>query len=196
MLNRNERFQSRAAAVLCFLTMAASPLFAQNGPRQGPNGPANPPVIQAATELEAHELRFMREEEKLARDVYRALYEKWNLSVFDRIARSEEAHFTAVGRLLTRYGIDDPARNDVPGVFQNAELSALYAELMAKGMTSAKDALEVGLAIEKADIEDLEKALANTTKLDIKRVYSNLLSASLDHLEAFETNLEAACLNP
>jgi len=37
-------------------------------------------------------LRFMREEEKLARDVYLKLFDTWKLTVFSRIARSEQRH--------------------------------------------------------------------------------------------------------
>lgn len=179
-------------AAVCLLS-AAAPLMAQGGPPWTQPRPVATPGITAE---EAKALVFMREEEKLARDVYAALFAEWKLSVFDRINASEDNHFDAIGTLLARYGIDDPAKNDVPGVFVNAELTALYAELIAKGKLSAKDALEVGVLIEKVDIEDLEDAISGTAKLDIKRVYANLLNASLSHQEAFETNLEAACLNP
>lgn len=178
-----------------FVLSAAVPVLAQGNSPWTPPRLNVPVVTQPVTAEESAALAFMREEEKLARDVYRALYEEWKLTVFDRIADSEQRHFDSVGTLLKRYGIEDPARNDVPGVFVNTELTALYAELMAKAKLSTKDALEVGVMIEKADIEDLEAALAATTKLDIKRVYSNLLNGSLSHQEAFETNLEAVCLN-
>lgn len=178
-----------------FLLSAAVPLLAQGNAPWTPPRTGVPAVTQPITAAEADALVFMREEEKLARDVYRALYEQWKLSVFDRIAASEETHFDTIGTLLARYGIDDPAKNDVPGVFVNSELTTLYAELTAKAKLSANDALEVGVLIEKTDIEDLETALAGTTKLDLKRVFTNLLNGSLNHQEAFETNLEAACLN-
>lgn len=135
----------------------------------------------------------MREEEKLARDVYQQLYEKWGLAVFTHIAASEEAHFTAVGRLLSRYNVPDPAANQPAGTYNDPALTRLYAELMAKGNTSVAAALEVGVFIEKTDIAELEKAIAASDRPDIKRVYTNLMDASYNHLEAFETNLELAC---
>lgn len=177
------------ATALSALGLAAAlttPLSAQYGNGKGP-GPGVPVTVEPATAEEAQSLAFMREEEKLARDVYRVLFDQWKLTVFDNIARAEQRHFSAIGNLLARYSVEDPAANDIPGVYKNPELNALYAQLTAKGKLSARDALEVGVLIEKADIEDLEKALPATTKTDIKRVYTNLLSGSYDHLEAFES---------
>ena len=37
-------------------------------------------------------LSYMREEEKLARDVYLALYEKWGIRTFLNIAKAEQQH--------------------------------------------------------------------------------------------------------
>lgn len=174
------------------LLAVLTPALAQNGFRANGPGPGTPVVITPATDAEIQWLTFMREEEKLARDVYTALGEKWNLIVFKNIAASEDRHFASVGVLLTRYGIKDPA-STLDGVYTDSRLSALYAELMAKGSKSVQDALEVGVLIEKADIADLEKALAATTKTDLKRVFTNLLDGSYSHLEAFESNLEVVC---
>lgn len=158
-------------------------------------GPAAALPARAQTTLpltpdEVTWLKFMREEEKLARDVYRALYEKWNIRVFDNISRSESRHFAAVGVLLSRYEIADPADGLGPGVYSNPELTTLHTGLLQKGLLSLKDALEVGVLIEKHDIDDLEAALAKTERSDIKTVYANLLAGSLNHLESFENLLE------
>jgi len=184
--NHAFRFASVLSAVGLTLALV-TPIAAQR--RQ-------PVAVTPATEDEARSLAFMREEEKLARDVYQALHERWQLRVFDNISRSEERHFASIGTLLTRYHIDDPARNDIPGVYVNPDLTVLYSELMSKGLSSLKDALEVGVMIEKHDIADLETAIQSAVKTDIKRVYANLLSASLDHLEAFEANLECLAQVP
>jgi hypothetical protein len=173
------------AGLPVLLCLAAAPLVAQGGRGYGP-GPGAAVPVQQLTEDEAKTLQFMREEEKLAHGVYQALSEKYEVAVFANIARSEERHFDAVGRLLTRYGVEDPAKDTAAGEFRNAELAALYSELMAKGALSLKDALEAGIAIEKHDIADLEKAIPLMRRTDIKRVFANLLEASLSHLEAFE----------
>lgn len=180
-----------AAAAAVTLSFAL-PGFAQVGPGPGPGPGTGPrvPAVQSATPEEAKWLAFMREEEKLARDVYRFLYDRWKLTVFDRIAESESTHFVQMGTLIKRYSLTDPSAADTPGVFTDERFAVLYAELTAKGGASIKDALEVGLVIEKQDIADLETALKEVVKLDIKRVFVNLMNASFNHQEAFEFNLE------
>ena len=180
------------------LTLAATivavgfPVYAQNANPGKGRGPGLAFDTTAPSAEEAKTLAFMREEEKLARDVYKQLAEKWNLTVFRNIAESEEQHFQAIGTMLAKYNLPDPALKDA-GVYSDAQLTALYAELMTKGMASEKDALEVGVLIEKTDIADLEAAIEAAVKPTLKRLYTNLLAASYNHLEAFETNLESAC---
>ncbi len=173
------------------LSMTLSlPALAQGG-RPG-NGPG-PGLTSPTTQLTADETKsliFMREEEKLARDIYAELDAKWNLTVFKNIALSEDRHFDAMGVLLARYNVPDPAKTTAAGVYSDPKLNALYSELIAKGTRSIKDALEVGVTVEKTDIGDLETALKALTKLDLTRVYTNLLDGSFSHLEAIETCLE------
>ena len=150
-------------------------------PRSGNVATANVALSQSETE----QLLLMREEEKLARDVYLALGEKWDTPVFTNIARSETRHMTVVKGLLDRYGLQDPIADDTPGKFTNAEIAKLYHELVQTGMTSATDAFRVGVQIEELDIADLKEGLADTTHNDIRMVYQNLLRASQNHLRAF-----------
>lgn len=135
---------------------------------------------------EVDDLVFMREEEKLAHDVYATLYEKWGLPIFQNIADSEATHTAAVKVLLDRYGIADPAAGKGVGEFTNPDLQKLYNQLVAQGSKSLADALKVGIAIEELDIRDLQTRLARTSSADIKLVYNNLLRGSENHLRAFQ----------
>jgi len=135
-------------------------------------------------------LTYMREEEKVARDVYLFLYEKWQSRVFKNIAASEQTHMDAVKTLLDRYGIADPAAGKEVGEFTNPNLQALYDELIDAGSVSLVDALEVGVLIEETDILDLKEGIASTERKDIITVYGNLLLGSLNHLESFESKLD------
>ena len=137
------------------------------------------------TQEEIEALLFMREEEKLARDVYLYMYEKWGAEIFANISESEQRHMDAVARLITRYGIEDPVVDDVEGVFTNEAISALYVDLTAQGAASLEAALQVGVDIEKLDIADLEDALAEVEMRAITRVFNNLLDGSENHLAAF-----------
>ncbi|MCP4143444.1 MAG: DUF2202 domain-containing protein [Chloroflexi bacterium] len=59
--------------------------------------------IGEISQAETDGLAFMREEEKLARDVYLTLYEQWELRPFSNIAESEQKHTDAVKNLLGPY---------------------------------------------------------------------------------------------
>jgi hypothetical protein len=135
-------------------------------------------------------LTFMREEEKMARDVYLTLYEAWDYQAFSNIARSEQSHMDAVETLLDRYGIADPAAGNDIGEFTNSDLQALYDELMDMGQQSLAGALQVGALIEETDIQDLIRETDAVQRSDIQRVYGQLLQGSENHLRAFVSSLE------
>jgi hypothetical protein len=141
------------------------------------------------TAADADGLTFMREEEKLARDVYVLLGDKYDARSFANIARSESKHMAAVKRLMDIYSVPDPVGTDVPGSFKNPLLSELYTSLTAQGQKSYAEALRVGIAIEKRDISDLEDRIAATDRPDLKAVYGSLLRASNNHLRAFNSQL-------
>lgn len=161
----------------------------QGGGRQGwsVGGQAEEAAGQPGTldETEAAGLLFMREEEKLARDVYLALYEAWGQPVFQNIAASEQAHMDAVLEQMVRYGVTDPAADAARGQFTNPDLQALYDQLLLQGSRSLADALKVGAAIEEIDILDLNERTAQTDETGILAIYQNLARGSENHLRAF-----------
>lgn len=179
-------------ALIALLLLPAAALAA-GGARFGADAGtgAGSGAVSAAplTADEVYWLQYMREEEKLARDVYLALYATWKMPVLSNIAASEQRHMDAVRTLLTRYGVADPAAGNGPGVFDNEKIQTLYTSLMEKGVLSKKDALEVGVIIEVTDIEDLDLALAATSRTDIRNVYTNLRTGSYNHLDAFSSLL-------
>jgi hypothetical protein len=141
--------------------------------------------------IEADALLFMREEEKLARDIYIAMETKWNLRPFTNIKSSEETHMSALLYLIERYGLKDPVGLNAPGQFVDAALQNLYNDLLQKGNTSVNDALTVGAIIEEVDIVDLKvRSLASDNK-DINYVYEQLMLGSRNHLRAFVKNLKS-----
>ncbi len=131
---------------------------------------------------------YMREEEKLARDVYLYLYDKWGLQIFQNIARSEQQHMDMVKTLIDRYGLEDPAKER--GVFTNPDLQELYNELIQRGSQSPEEALKVGALIEEVDIKDLKEWLSKVDNADIIQVYENLMRGSRNHLRAFTSVLK------
>ena len=147
-------------------------------------------AVAGLTEPEVAHMRYMREEEKLAHDVYVAMVNLWGAPIFGRIAQSELRHTEAVGRLLSAYGVPDPSLHRGPGQFEDENLAALYAALIKKGSQSVEQALWVGGLIEEVDIADLEHAVSSTTKPDIIRVYTNIHRGSRNHLRQFAGSLQ------
>lgn len=134
-------------------------------------------------------LIYMANEEKLAHDVYRAFAAQYDLPVFERIADSEARHQVAVRTMLERYEIDDPTAGLAAGTFSDAGLQQLYGELIAQGEVDLEGALEAAVAIESADIGDLQQRMAGLeeTAPDVHNMYSHLLTASGYHQAAFES---------
>ena len=147
-------------------------------------------AVSVISSSEEEGLLFMFEEEKLAHDVYMAMYAQWGLPIFQNIANSEATHIDAMQTLLDRYGIANPAAGNGAGEFTNPDLQALYDQLVGQGSQSLADALKVGAAIEEIDIRDLQTRLAQTSSADIQLVYNNLLRGSENHLRAFTSTLQ------
>ena len=134
---------------------------------------------------EKNSLLVMREEEKLAFDVYIALSKKWGLNVFNNISSSELTHTTAILTLLNKYNIADPVGNKTNGVFENATLQILYNKLVAQGLLSFTEAVKVGATIEDLDIFDLQEWQKKVDNQDINFVYDNLTKGSRNQLRSF-----------
>ena len=145
---------------------------------------------QQLTEAEREGLLLMREEEKLARDVYNALGEQWGLRIFTNIAKSEQTHTDAMAQLLAVYGVENIVATDTRGHFENQDLQVLYTMLVEKGSVNVGEALVVGARIEDLDIYDLERLMQETDKQDILAVYANLQKGSRNHLRAFIRQIE------
>lgn len=177
--------------VLCFFWLSlvhAEP--ASCGSCVATTQPSTQPVGKI-TEAEKVSLIHMREEEKLAHDVYIELGKKFDLKPFANIPRSEKQHQSAVAGLMKRYGVADPVAEMPEGKFASANMQALYDKLVEKGSKSEIAALSVGAEIEELDIKDLREQAAASDKPDIKSVYGNLEAASVHHLNAFMRNLKA-----
>ena len=140
------------------------------------------------SENELGVLLNMKEEEKLARDVYSALNLKWNKQVLSNISTAENSHMNAIIYLLQSYG-DEYTGIPEPGKFTNSEYQLLYDELVSKGSVSVEDTWKVGSLIEEMDISDLEESTSKVTNENINLVFENLQKGSRNHLRAFTRQL-------
>ncbi len=165
--------------------------------------------------VEASHLTFMREEEKLARDVYLTLAGLYpNQAAFDTIAMtSEQTHTDTMRDKLAQYDLPDPnpEANEVPasiGAFLGTEwgwyFSEKFNELTSQGRKSELDALYVGAFIEELDMNDIAVCpqvmidagypdpcgLEYTDERALINGYSSLIDGSESHLRAFVDQIE------
>jgi len=140
---------------------------------------------------------YMREEEKLARDVYNLLHEKWNINPFENIRQSEQKHIDRMEALILDYGLADPVvkNGDKPGVFTNPFFQEQYHQLVKSGSQSITEALKAGAQIEELDIADLEKRIAQITNATILTQFNYLKQSSENHLRAFSRRLKVTGVN-
>lgn len=168
-----------ALSVFTLISLSAQPLEEQQ------NVVETQVVVQETLEDSAEGILYMREEEKLARDVYLTLYDYWGFRTFIQIAQSEQKHMDSVGALIVGQGLEDPIVDAQVGEFKNTTLAALYTTLVQQGLQSPTDAYRVGAIIEDLDIYDLENFLSLTDDAAEKAVYSNLLRGSENHMRSF-----------
>lgn len=161
------------------VTLASAPAWAANA-RSESNG--------ILSEIESEVLTFMREEEKLARDVYLLMYENWDADIFFNIAVSEQKHMDTMKKKLDKYNLPDPVL-PANGEFTNPDLQEKYIELVASGSNSYVDGLYVGATIEEIDMVDIQHAIDVTTHVDVVNAYQNLLEGSKNHLRAYVNTL-------
>jgi len=161
---------------------------------------------------QAH-LMFMREEEKLARDVYLKLGEMYpDSEIFGNIDDSEQTHTIAVKDKIEEYGLEDPNTNDNIGVFTGEDFGEYFREkfelLVERASISELEAYYVGAYIEELDMMDInqcpqiivemdngindinECGKVYTDKQDIIQLYTSLLDGSDSHLESYVKNIE------
>ena len=165
---------------------------------------------------EASHLTFMREEEKLARDVYLTLAEKYpKQTVFSDIAtKAEQTHTDTMLDKLVQFNLPDPNpdTNNLPGsigVFTGQEWGTYFTgkfnDLTELGSESELAALYVGAFIEELDMSDIAICpgimvkngysspcgLQYTDEKALQNAYSSLIAGSEDHLRAFVGQIEA-----
>lgn len=133
-------------------------------------------------------LLFMLEEEKLARDTYDFLNNKWDINQFANIKKSEQSHMNAIINLLDQYNI---AYTILPyGEFEDEALQNYFNQFVESGQISQSNALQIGATIEDLDIVDLQEYIDNSTNASIISVFESLKCGSRNHLRSFVSAIE------
>ncbi|MCB9224971.1 MAG: DUF2202 domain-containing protein [Crocinitomicaceae bacterium] len=138
---------------------------------------------------EKQDLMFLREEEKLARDVYLHSFDEYGVNIFKNIANSEQSHMDEMLSVITYFGLVDPAHSE-RGVFNDPELQELYNQLVTQSDISLVEAYKVGATIEDLDINDLNNCESRTSVSTILDAYEFLECGSRNHLRQYYGKLQ------
>lgn len=145
--------------------------------------------VETLSDDETEGLVFLREEEKLARDLNINFSNQYQNQIFENISNSEETHMDAIKVLLDKYEINDPVK--AIGSFSNEDLAESYNNFNEIGNQSIIDALKVGAEVEEINILNLEEQINDiTNNQDITLIYRNLRISSKNHLRAFVRIIE------
>ena len=159
------------------------------------------------TDEQKYAIAYMWNDEKMAHDLYLALYNKFpNQNVLYNIAtKAESTHELTVENLAQAYDInitnyqngygEHYSQNDLDkygaGEFFIPAVQQTYDTLYNQGSKSEIDALKVGCMVEVVDVDDLNKYLdVVKDKPDIVNAFENLRSGSYNHYWAFDTALK------
>ncbi len=166
------------------------------------------PVSKLSQEL-IDTLAYMGNEERLAYDVYNALYTQYGTQQFTNIATNGEyQHITAVQELIQKYKLSDdvnftnvvdplgylntPIEAMDAGTYDIPAIQNLYSYLMGLA-TDEIEALKVGCIIEVVDVYDLDHDIALAEAegaADIVSVFNFLRDGSYNHYWAFDKGLK------
>ncbi len=152
-------------------------------------------TVTAADPDLATGLQFAREEERMARDLYQALADKYDGALpFSRITLSEQRHFDAVGALLDRYDVADPADGRKAGSYADATLQNLYDGWLADGRSRSTRPTTSAWPWRSATSPTSRARSSRASRADVTQVFTALLNGSQHHLAAFEAAADGQVL--
>lgn len=136
---------------------------------------------------------LLREEEKMARDVYYTMSIIYDLSIFPNISWSEQQHMNLVAKLIERYGLEDPAAGMAIGEFNDEWVQETYDQLVEYGSQNLINALWAGATVEDVDIWHLDHMIEHCADHDfddVSLIIENMNAGSRNHMRSFYGALE------
>ncbi len=140
---------------------------------------------QTLSTAEQQALFNLRSEEKFARDLYNALYQRWRLKIFNHIPFNEQRHFATLKSLLDKYQLDDPEMAQKIGQYAQESLNQRYTQWLNQGQQSLMAALQTGALVAEHNIQTLDQNLQNSDNLDVRFALQNLQKGARNHLRSF-----------
>ncbi|MCB0645205.1 MAG: DUF2202 domain-containing protein [Saprospiraceae bacterium] len=122
------------------------------------------------------------EQEKMARDVYTQIGEKFGIKILKNAAIGKQKQMSQILDLLA-LNQANIAFDDAQGVFRNAELTEHYNAFLAEGLGSLNNAFRVGAKMEDYNIYQIDKVLSSTTNDKLVLLFSKLSCSSGNELK-------------
>jgi hypothetical protein len=128
------------------------------------------------------------QEEKMAYDLYGEFYERWSLSVFNKVQQRDAKHVWCVERIMDNYGFDYNT-NANSGSYPDREIQKIYDDLTVKGCISDLAALEAAAFIKEKYISVLRERIRYQEDEYVVKVIFLMESAAQTHLRAFVNSI-------
>lgn len=150
-------------------------------------------IFTVTSALNADEIEFLyavREDEKLAHDVYSVFADKYPTAPqIGRIMNAESTHMAAVDSLFKYYEIDYVPTTEV-GVFASPERQEQFNTLSAQSSTLV-EAFKTMAFIEEEGIAAYNAVVGDIENVNIKLVIEHLTKASGNHLKAVDRQIKS-----
>lgn len=183
--------------VIAVSTIAATGLIltACGGTGQAGTGTASPPsagttTSTTLTSADIAGLRTVRAEEKAGADAYHVFAGRYAQPVFAELASSQTTQEAMITMMMSRFGVADPTSGSPSGSFTDPAVQHMYDAMIAAGSGSANDALNAMAAFEHQHAADMRRFMAQTGQPDMRRMYTNLMRASANHLDACDRAMD------
>jgi len=137
--------------------------------------------IGVLSKEEKTDIQKLREEEKLARDIYIKAYNTYEYFAFVNLYKGEQIHMDNLLNLEMQYMVEDIILPDT-GKYVDESIQNFYNNHLSQITTSATDAFKVGMTTEEMIIYDIQNFENNTEEADILKVYSKIKCWSRNHL--------------
>ncbi len=155
------------------------------------NDESNSVFNETLSPREIDDMNYLIENEKLLRDYFNVMYNKYNLSLFQNVAKSEQSHLNFLAVKFLRYDLKNPTEEKPAGEYVNPELQQTYDIMIAKGETNIYAALLAGSSKVKEDVEDIPLMIDQFEgNADIVLIFSNILIESQKNREVLEQELK------
>lgn len=139
----------------------------------------------AANEKIEKRLLKQIDEERMAYKLYTELFKAHpEIKILKNMIAAEKRHFSALVN-YAKSNHPDLKTGQLNGMFKVRETEKLYDEWLKEGKASSEKAVEVGIELEKMDIEEITDFLHLNPKPELTAILKRLKQGSKKHLAAF-----------